>query len=230
MPFSTLLSGKDSIKAHPLAGDFRDPSLDINLVYEGAVEYAGTQCIRCTLSFWEKGKPPANKSIIWIAIDRNYIPMRAEHYVLGLSEKYPIVVEECTDWKEIKPGVWLPHTKLSKGFWMYGSWKPGDVPKQYFESKTMIDEVILDPCHPLDFFTNPKILNGSAVYELENNQIVKSYKYHAGLLQSMTDSPQSMYIMICVAVLLVVVLYFQRETIVKLVRKKMHPVSDSYRS
>jgi thiol-disulfide isomerase/thioredoxin len=63
---------------------------------------------------------PSNHVVLFLAIDRNYIPIKLEHY--SGNEGYrdiPTGVSRCDDLREIVPGTWYPFrvTELSLGNW-----------------------------------------------------------------------------------------------------------------
>jgi hypothetical protein len=47
-------------------------------------------------------------TLMWLAIDRNYLPLRFERYGNPKDLELPSVVETANDWREVAPGVWFP--------------------------------------------------------------------------------------------------------------------------
>ena len=75
--------------------------------FDGIEKVDGLVCIKLRVeskrfdhlsSVWE----------LWLARDRNYIPVKAEHYIVGISTELPCERSVVTEWMEIQPGVWFP--------------------------------------------------------------------------------------------------------------------------
>jgi len=54
-------------------------------------------------------------ALIWLARDRNYLPIRMELYQANWSKSLPIGVMTAEDLREIAPGIWFPY--VVKEFW-----------------------------------------------------------------------------------------------------------------
>lgn len=54
--------------------------------------------------------------VIWLARDRNYLPIRQESYGLAWSAELPASVATLTNLREIAPGVWYPFQRSFLGF------------------------------------------------------------------------------------------------------------------
>ena len=51
---------------------------------------------------------PHSAWILWLAIDRNYLPIRQEAYTYHYSKSDPVGVGVAKDLREIAPGIWFP--------------------------------------------------------------------------------------------------------------------------
>jgi thiol-disulfide isomerase/thioredoxin len=67
-----------------------------------------------------EGQPPHSFMALWLATDRNYIPIKLEHYGgnFGLW-RMPTSISRCDDFRQIAPGVWYPFrsTQLAFDYW-----------------------------------------------------------------------------------------------------------------
>ncbi len=55
-----------------------------------------------------RSKVPPNSYLLWLATDRNYIPMRHEWREPHWSERLPTGIKSVDAWQELAPGVWHP--------------------------------------------------------------------------------------------------------------------------
>jgi thiol-disulfide isomerase/thioredoxin len=68
-----------------------------------------------------EGQPAHNYMAFWLATDRNYIPVKLEHYGGNFGvRRMPAGISTCGDFREISPGVWYPYrsTLLSFNPWI----------------------------------------------------------------------------------------------------------------
>ncbi len=85
--------------------------------YCGQQEFEGHPCI---LLRWEVSgrhkERPTNPMVLWLATDRNDIPIRLEHYAQAKDHE-PVLtaIGTCSDFRELAPGLWFPFhaTKLA---------------------------------------------------------------------------------------------------------------------
>lgn len=91
---------------HPL---FKGTSLSSKVLNLSA-SFAGEPCVvvRCELV-----RPPragaTSVRVYWLAVNKNYLPIKTEKYAFDYSEKLPIETVECGDFRELRRGVWLPY-------------------------------------------------------------------------------------------------------------------------
>lgn len=105
-PLSTYLRGRKAIEAYP-HNNFSDVGLDVT--YRGASLHKGLRCheIWLTHKLKESGEIH-DRYILWLAEERNYIPVRQEGYTFRWSKDVPVSEAEVSEWREVKPGVWFP--------------------------------------------------------------------------------------------------------------------------
>jgi hypothetical protein len=122
---------------------------------------------------------PANKLIsmmyLWLSIDRNYLPVKAEKYysIYGLNR--PMEFGSTVEWKEIENGIWFP---IQCNYDVYDG-------NRFLEDKKIVlcntsihrfTVVDLHPHRPNSFFANISIPDGYTVYVVNNQGgILKSY-------------------------------------------------------
>ncbi len=136
------LGGRDSIPVHrphvlllrddgiygPLADLLLSPWQDrinndrLRFHYCGEEKVDGHPCIKLRGDnlIGERDRPH-NSIVLFLAVDRNLIPIKVEHYGgnFGYS-KMPTGVSRCEDFREIAPGTWYPFrvVELAFDYWI----------------------------------------------------------------------------------------------------------------
>jgi thiol-disulfide isomerase/thioredoxin len=78
--------------------------------YCGEEEMNGHPCVKLRGEVTTReGQPPSSFMAFWLATDRNFIPIKLEHYGgnFGLRP-VPGGISRCDDFREIAPGLWYP--------------------------------------------------------------------------------------------------------------------------
>ena len=78
------------------------------LSYLGEVEWDGLRCDVLRLQRHDESTS-SHYRIIWIARERNCLPLRMESYSPDWAPKLPTVQSTATDLREVAPGVWFPY-------------------------------------------------------------------------------------------------------------------------
>ena len=106
-PLSTFLLGGEQIHTQP--GYER---VNLRVRYEGEDIINGLHCVRIHSFRWAVDwKGPLDEGVferLWLAMDRNYIPVRVEIHN-GTMAGRPVEVGIADDLREIEPGVWFPY-------------------------------------------------------------------------------------------------------------------------
>jgi hypothetical protein len=173
-PLSAHLRGADAIRAYPY-GSFSETT-NLAVEYQGEGTCKGLRChvVKCIHTVKSTGKEKFH-SLMWIAEDKNYIPVRYEAYDYVFSRDVPVLEGEATEWKELKPGIWFPmltsvnrydsvEVKRSKRKKLSGKWT------------YKAEGVSLDPKYDLAYFQDLTIPNGTSVYEVQDKKIIRSYR------------------------------------------------------
>ncbi len=64
-----------------------------------------------------EGRPPHSFQVFWLAIDRNYIPIKVEHYGGNFGMlPLPSGSSRCEDFRQIAPGLWYPYRSTCLAF------------------------------------------------------------------------------------------------------------------
>lgn len=122
---------------------------------------------------------PANTLIsvmyLWLSINRNYIPVKAEKYYTMYGLNRPMEFGSTVEWKELNNGIWFP---IKCKYDVYDG-------NRFTEDKTIVlcntsihhfTVVDLHPHRPKSFFANIPIPDGHTVYVVNNQGgILKSY-------------------------------------------------------
>jgi hypothetical protein len=173
VPLSTYLKGHVAIAAHPNSNWNAD--LITRTEYRGEGEWAGLKCQKVSLTTVVKGTGHENDSWeFWLAEDRNYLPVRLLGYTFRFSKDVPVGVGALEDLREIEPGIWFPN---AAHFTAYDQdlLAREQKQKERWRREYAIQEVSLKPNYDTAFFQNVPFPDGTAVYEIENGKIARSY-------------------------------------------------------
>jgi thiol-disulfide isomerase/thioredoxin len=111
----TFLSHDDGFYSK-LSDQLDSPWYDLRMKIRQRVRYCGeatTDGMRCVVlrreNLDEQAKPTPFFDVYWLAIDRNYLPIRSESFgsVLGRFN-LPTKISVSFDLREIAPGIWFP--------------------------------------------------------------------------------------------------------------------------
>jgi hypothetical protein len=103
-PLSLLLHGAEKLRSHPLAGSYGGKDVGARVVEEAVVE--GLPCVQVRFEI-RQGERVNTIRDVWVATNRNYLPVKTVAYVPYYSRELPLEEGVARDFKEVKPGVWL---------------------------------------------------------------------------------------------------------------------------
>lgn len=117
IPLSVFLLGGEGIRAYPYARELLSEALDVHVEYKGQENIGEFPCHKIWATYINKvtGRQ-INRFVLWLAADRNYMPVRSEIYVLNRSPSLPQVIGEVTEWTQLKPGIWCPMAAINRNF------------------------------------------------------------------------------------------------------------------
>jgi hypothetical protein len=174
VPLSVELRGSDAMRAFP-GGTFAD-NADLVVEYVGEETRDGLRCHIVAFTNTSKATKAAISCFkLWLAEEKNYIPLRMESYDSSFSRDVPLAEGTVTEWRELKSGIWFPmrveilhydhgqvqrdQKKVLDGSWTYAC-----------------DKVSLEPRYDAAYFQAIKIPAGTAVYEIEDKKVKHSYR------------------------------------------------------
>ncbi len=182
-PLSDYLLGSESISIDPMF-----LGISVHPKYIGTEEIDGLRCEKFEMEIKKKQKPNVSiKHLLWLAIERNYLPIRFEDFNMMNDRQAPVSIAKSEDIREIEPGIWCPHNVVML-FYEHAPYN--EEKKLVLEGERVYKLKFLDfkPNHPKEFFQSVKIPEGSEVYIRKNGQIVD--RYTKGLAKPQSVAPQ----------------------------------------
>lgn len=180
-PLSTYFRGSQAVWAHESGGMWRDADLEFQVV--GFEELDGLTCIKVAGYVYpydrDKGcrlpGKPASCSYLWLAIERNYLPVRDEYYLPPPHNSVCCGKRRASDFKEIAPNLWLPHRLEDVAYDPYLLEKEGRL-SLLNEEEVRVELVRLHPNYQKSFFSDISIPDGTTVYEFgQNGELLRNY-------------------------------------------------------
>lgn len=180
---STYFSGHEALKSDP---DCKWRGGELSITYIGEEQFAGLHCHRVSVTAIDR-KVPRCRWDFWLPEQRNYIPSRLLTWTFDFSKDIPVGERVVNDWKEIKPGIWFP---VSAEFKSYDKKTIHRDHRQEisWREQHIVESVALNPQHDVSFFRAVEFPKGTAVYEIVDNKIQKSYAVGA---PSSDESPSA---------------------------------------
>jgi hypothetical protein len=171
------LTGGEVLANHPEASNEQKEKKRVTkFILEGSETVDGLECVKLRCDIWDPSRNVVNtRRVLWIAKDRNFIPIKSVGYLPRCSEDYPISEARAFEFKEVEPGVWLPmkyHRTIYSDY---------DLMKEKKHIKSNVEDwevkrVSLHPNYGKEFFSRVDIPPGTLVAEVVNNKVVKQYR------------------------------------------------------
>jgi hypothetical protein len=141
--------------------------------FEGEESIDGLRCVKIQILLkgtTPDGKRQVDKQVLWLAPERNYLPVKTEVFVGSFVER-PFVTNQASDFREIQPGTFVPFhgEKINYNQTKDGRTLPGS------KTVTTVKAVDLNPQFPLTFFQDVSFPPGTLVYVQKGDNIVLSY-------------------------------------------------------
>lgn len=178
VPLATFLRGRDAILAHP-RGQESDVPMGLNPTssYDGEEVINGLACHRIKVEHvrpdGESGSKVTAHRMLWLAVDRNYLPVKSVGFSYFYSRELPIETSSVADIREIAKGIWFPfqaEISVFDGIALLEqkasilSWR-----REY-----LVTEVALSPSYDVEFFRDVQFPDGTPIYEVEAGEIARS--------------------------------------------------------
>jgi hypothetical protein len=177
VPLSTYLQGHGAMARHP--SESWNPRLVLENTYQGTADFRGLRCHKVWITTSLKdAELPHDRWELWLAEEKNYIPARMLGYTFRWSKQIPISVGTVEEWREIGPGIWFPLRATVTAFAPLPLQREGRQKLQWRAAYT-VQEASLDPGYDLAFFRDLEFPDGTAMYEIEDGEIVRSYRVGA---------------------------------------------------
>jgi hypothetical protein len=169
-PLSIYLQGGDRLQAYRKFNRW-----DTTTMYVGEETINGLSCSKVVIESRNR-KPPRAVTVrihLWLAHDRNELPIRVVGYAPNYSDTLPIEEAEVTRFEEVSKGVWFP---MAIKVTIYQELLLREGKSVVSNAADLVTKSVdLKPNYPEEFFRKIPIPMGASVYELNDGKIVKSY-------------------------------------------------------
>jgi hypothetical protein len=187
VPLSTYLAGQEAMAATPDGRRKAKLGLTLENSYQGISEYQGMKCHKVLITTLSSGVPH-DRWELWLAEERNYLPVRMLGYTFRISDTLPVGEGTLGDLREIKPGLWFPFNAKVTAFnkMAMKAWRNGEFQWEYHYETS---KASLGPMYAPAYFSDVEFPDGTKMYEVEDGAIKRSYiKLHFPRLPSMLCS------------------------------------------
>lgn len=170
-PLSILYDKPEVIRSHPNA--FIWHNADLEHRYAGMETVRGLAChrIETRLHDQRNGSRFVSKLVtVWLARDRNLLPVRSEAAYAGMEDA-PYVVGEIDSFQQVD-GVWCPKMIRVTTYWAGTKARP--LPVDHIEEITFTS-VSLNPSHPVEYFADVQPDPGMVVCQLRGGKVVDQW-------------------------------------------------------
>jgi hypothetical protein len=173
VPLSTFMRGHVAMAAYPGSG--WDAELLMENTYQGETQFNGLKCHKVALTTKIKTTGTAHdRWELWLAEERNYQPVRYFAYTFRWSKDVPKGEGFVDQFQEIAPGVWFPLAAHRVSYDPYLIQREGKQREQW-RREYAVELASLSPKYDVSFFGDVKFPDGTAVYEMQDGKIVRSY-------------------------------------------------------
>lgn len=172
-PLSVWLTGGEELRTYPGAGLYRS-SWAVETFYEGEEMVDGLHTVKLRAKGTSRSTGKLiTRRFLWLAVDRNYIPIKTVAYNSATSLTLPKEVGRLTDLREIAPGVWMPFRRSAE---VYSDAKLRDNRAVIANVReTSLTKVDLSPHYEISLFRDIPIPDGTIVYEVKDGGIIGEY-------------------------------------------------------
>lgn len=180
-----------------------EPGFQWECTFEGEETLNGLRCFKLRLDTLTTADPArtVQRSLFWLAPERNYLLVKSEFYRPDLSETLVGEIGETDDLREIAPGLWFPFHFKTVSYHAEVLAQNKHIVDNTEEG--FVDEVKLNPHYDIDLFRNIPIPPDIPVYVLADGEVVDQYwqEYDPG-----TPAPRSTLFWLLMSNLLILVI------------------------
>jgi hypothetical protein len=172
-PLSVWLAGGKELRTYPEAGPYKRLWAQ-ETFYEQEEVVDGLH----TVKLRAETRDPSSRELItlrylWLATDRNYLPIKTEAYQANASTTLPVELGRAEDFREVAPGVWLP---FRRSFVVHSDAKLRENKLVVSNSReATLTKIDLNPRYDISLFQDIPIPDGTKVYEVKDGKIINSY-------------------------------------------------------
>ncbi|WP_298869027.1 hypothetical protein [uncultured Gimesia sp.] len=169
---SSCLKGVESIAAFPVSSVYTKKVAKIRIAdirIVGTEKFQGLQCTKIVIETIDAEGAPFSRGELWLARDRNFIPIRTLYYHYKDSKTLPNRESIVDAWREVRPGVWYPVKSHTNRFSSLTLRQEGRQ-KISWRTKNDVKSVSLDPPISPEVFSKVEFPPGTAVYQVKDGK------------------------------------------------------------
>lgn len=172
-PLSVWLTGGEELRTYPAVGLYKD-NWAVEAFYEGEEVVDGLHTVKLRIKGTSRSTGKfITRRYLWLAVDRNYIPIKTVAYNSTISLTLPKEVFRVTDLREVAPGVWVPFRRTAE---VYSDTKLRENQAVVANTRgAILTQVDLNPHYDLSLFRDIPIPDGTRVYEVQDGNIIGEY-------------------------------------------------------
>jgi len=107
VPLSVYLAGREAIRKY--AGESTSESrFTTRIQITGREKLQELDCTTVRIEMFDTNGKPRSRTDLWLAQDRNLIPIRKLDYSYRQSKELPCSESRVETWQEVREGVWFP--------------------------------------------------------------------------------------------------------------------------
>jgi hypothetical protein len=178
IPLSLYLSGSDAVKKGCPDRNW-GPDQELVAAYKGEKVVDGLACHTVAVTRQKTGGGAEHSRTEFdLAEERNYIPLRMRHFNYMYSHNLAWVEAQMLEMREIEKGTWFPWRAEVRG---YDPIKVSKKNEQKLKTKQeyQVLSLSLHPDYDIGYFRDIVFPPGTAVYEIEEGKIKRSYRQGA---------------------------------------------------
>ncbi|MEX2316451.1 MAG: TlpA disulfide reductase family protein [Pirellulales bacterium] len=193
-PHTAVFDGYESIPlSERLTSEIRDPQQGLRqrVAYLGDETIDGLVCYKIRIDvFSRQNETPYNWEFLWLARDRNLLPIRRDSFTGGWSVRLPMAIALVDDLREVQQGVWFPYRVAVRKFNSFES--SGICENRLIVSwrrNYAVTALNLNPQPPANLFGELVVPAGTpySVQDEEGNSVAQRKQEQAGNLSLTPD-------------------------------------------